>query len=307
MSAYLDNSAIQLFGSYFIKQCINGNITTVQKCIDGDILEYPHFGTSAFMEAFYNKHYDIMTLLLNNGVKINSTYIRQITDYITENPDQTMVNFLTKHDLIPPPASDYIQEYFRACLHGDSLYISYALIAHNIDITICDELGRTGLMVACQNGHLDVVSNILTYMVIRTTPHIMKKVIQTVDDHGDNLITTTCLHGHTELLKSLISANLSGLDLHHVNNNGENGITLACYNGHHDIVQILFNHGVDIHHVNKFGDNAVMICCYDNHADVSKLLLDNKVKSDLSNNYGYTALSICEMKKSKNCKKLLIM
>ena len=261
MSVHLNDNVIELFGSHFVKQCVDGNIDEVQKCIDNNVLSYLDFGKSAFMEAFNNKHYNIMDLLLSSGVNINITYVRQIMDCITDDPDLSMLNLLIKYDLIFINHGEC--EYLQACLHGDKLCLSYIFTYHNVDVAVCDNLGRTGLMHACQNGHLGVVSIMLKHMMDRTDPHIIKKIIQTIDHNGDNIITITCANGHTEILNLLMNANLPGLDIHHVNDNGENGITLACCNGHYDIVQILFNHGASI---NNVIDNG--------YANTLKLLLD---------------------------------
>jgi len=92
--------------------------------------------------------------------------------------------------------------------------------------------GKTGFIVACEEGHLELVS-----YLIQSKCDTNRK-----DFQGKTGFMHACLRGHLELVKYLAD---TGRNLHEKDRDGNNAITLALKNKHIDIVTFLIENGCE--------------------------------------------------------------
>jgi len=88
-----------------------------------------------------------------------------------------------------------------------------------------DSDGNTGLMIACQEGHLPSVKLCA-----------MNDGLDCQDEDGWTALMYASYHNHSEVVSYLAT---SKANLHLTNNNGKNARSLAYFEGHEDVIRIL--------------------------------------------------------------------
>ena len=132
-----------------------------------------------------------------------------------------------------------------------------------LDIKDC--LGRTTLMIACENGHKGVVKLLLEHSDIIE--------LNTSDIFGWTAFIYACTNGHTDVVKLLLDTIEMNIDLNARSNEGSTAIMLACRHGHKDVVQLLLNHSdIDLYVKDNSGRTALMIARRWKRKDIVYLL-----------------------------------
>ena len=110
------------------------------------------------------------------------------------------------------------------------------------------EDGDTALIVASENGHLDVVQ-----LLCEAGANKDK-----ADDHGFTALMQASVTGHLEVVRLLCEA---GADTDKANQEGATALMFASDNGHHDVVQLLCEAGADKDKADRNGDTALLGAC----------------------------------------------
>ena len=180
-----------------------------------------------------------------------------------------------------------------ACTFGKlqvvKLLLDFSTISDDIDLNVkmCWERspnlrkdpGFTGLMLACLNGHLNVVEFLLD----------QSKTYNIALNARDTLQWTPLLHacrrGQTKVVELLLNhSRAEDINFNARNYQGETAFIVACFEGHIDIVRLLLDHStvrsIDLTIRDYEGWNGFMWSCRTRQRwaiEVVRLLLDHPV------------------------------
>ena len=174
----------------------------------------------------------------------------------------------------------------EAVTAGHSEAVEFLLQLKIINVDHTNEDGVNAFMLACENGHTQIVELLLKEQV---DPNVQ-------DKDGWNAFMLACQNGHTQIVELLLNKQV---DPHVQDKNGLNSLMAACNTDNSEIVQLLINAGADpnlqitssiIPVMN--GVTALMIASFHNQLQTVILLLkagaDPNLKTKLT---GETALS----------------
>jgi len=158
-----------------------------------------------------------------------------------------------------------ISTYFHNINQGNKGIVSNML--NKIPINTIDNNGNTGINIACENEHIDIVK-----LLIENGDNIHKK-----NNNGDSPFNTACRKGNVYIMSLLIR---HGANTTTKNNNGDAPIqTLARYNNlnalksnQQDILKFFKS---EINYGNRDGDAAIHITSREGYFDFFKYLIDN--------------------------------
>ncbi|XP_058099007.1 ankyrin repeat-containing protein ITN1-like [Magnolia sinica] len=186
-----------------------------------------------------------------------------------------------------------------------------------------NELGETALFVAAEEGHVDVVRELLKYsnkesisrknqsgfdVLHKAASQGHQAIVQVLLDHDPGLSRTTgpsnatplvsaAMRGHTEVVNELLSKDSSLLEISKTN--GKNALHLAARQGHADIVKALLDKNPQLARRNdKKGQTALHMAVKGVSCEVVRSLLDaDAAIVMLPDKFGNTALHIATRKK----------
>jgi ankyrin repeat protein len=150
------------------------------------------------------------------------------------------------------------------------------------DINKVRQTASTALYLACQNGHLDVVIELLNRLEIDVNTRY----------NGITPITMACQMGHLDIVIELLKQ--PGIDVN-TEDNGVTPLAVACQHGHLDVVKELLKKQseIDINAVSNTGSTALYSACLFGHlAVVKELLKQSSVDVNKGNNEGMTPLDL---------------
>lgn len=130
--------------------------------------------------------------------------------------------------------------------------------------------GATPLIMACRNGHYDVVK----YVVDVCKADIEQVGSVTFDGEtieGAPPLWCAAAAGHLPIVEYLVE---KGTDVNKTTLTNSTPLRAACFDGHYDIVKFLVAHNADIEIANRHGHTCLMISCYKGHKDISQYLLE---------------------------------
>lgn len=130
--------------------------------------------------------------------------------------------------------------------------------------------GATPLIMACRNGHIDVVK----YIVEQCTAEIEQVGSVTFDGEtieGAPPLWCAAAAGHLEIVQYLIS---KGAGVNKTTFTNSTPLRAACFDGHYEIVKHLVNNEADIEIANRHGHTCLMISCYKGHKEIAQYLLE---------------------------------
>ncbi|RLN82851.1 hypothetical protein BBJ28_00019344 [Nothophytophthora sp. Chile5] len=137
--------------------------------------------------------------------------------------------------------------------------------------------GGTAVMLASQNGHLEVVK----YLVDAGAD------IEAVYDEGETALMQAAGKGHLDVVQYLVDA---GADKEAKSTNGWTALIWSARRGHLDVVKYLVDSGADKGAKSTYGSTALMLTAGDGHLDVVRYLIDAGADKEAKNNDGETAL-----------------
>jgi len=138
--------------------------------------------------------------------------------------------------------------FLKACSTcGDELNFVKLFIEGGANINHVDELGNTGLSIACYFENIEISKLLLK----------QKVNVNTVNIKDLTPLMTVCRCGDLEIVSLLVE---SGADINYINRNNDSALTYACLNNRIDVVKFLISKGAVIS--NKINYNTIFILCY---------------------------------------------
>ncbi|KAK3610172.1 hypothetical protein CHS0354_038811 [Potamilus streckersoni] len=162
--------------------------------------------------------------------------------------------------------------------------------------------GATPLIMACRNGHYDVVK----YVVDVCKADIEQVGSVTFDGEtieGAPPLWCAAAAGHLPIVEYLVE---KGTDVNKTTLTNSTPLRAACFDGHYDIVKFLVAHNADIEIANRHGHTCLMISCYKGHKDISQYLLELGADVNRKSVKGNTALHDCAESGSIDIMKILL-
>jgi ankyrin repeat protein len=144
-----------------------------------------------------------------------------------------------------------------------------------------DQTGWTALHLAARNGHANIVKTLL-----EADP---KANIDAQDKHGFTALHVALEGGHAEIIKILLEANPKA-NINVLDMGGFTALNLAILHGHAEIVKILLEANPDAQ--DKDGFTGLHGAALHGHAEIVKILLEADPKANINaeDNHGWTAL-----------------
>ena len=146
------------------------------------------------------------------------------------------------------------------------------------DIDALDDLGKTALMLAAREGHLEVVRFLVN----------KKADIHLKSASGWTALMLAAREGHLEVVRFLVCKRA---DIHIRNEDGETALMRAAWGGHLEVVEFLTSKGGDIHAKDNRGWTALMKAAVSGHLAVVRFLVGLNVDVNARNEDGETALT----------------
>lgn len=162
--------------------------------------------------------------------------------------------------------------------------------------------GATPLVIACRNGHQDVVEYLIE--ICNADIELPGSVIfdgETIE--GAPPLWCAAAAGHLGIVKFLIE---HGAKVNSTTRTNSTPLRAACFDGHLEIVKYLIQNGADMEVANRHGHTCLMIACYKGHIKVAKYLLSLNASVNRKSVKGNTALHDCAESGSLEILRLLI-
>lgn len=162
--------------------------------------------------------------------------------------------------------------------------------------------GATPLVIACRNGHFDVVQ----FLLHKCHADVEQTGSVTFDGEtieGAPPLWCAAAAGHFGIVKLLAknSANINS-----TTRTNSTPLRAACFDGHYEIVKYLAAHGADIEVANRHGHTCLMIACYKGHYKIASYLLALGANVNRRSFKGNTALHDCAESGSLEILQLLL-
>ena len=282
------------------------------------------------LEAIRRGHEDVIHCLLDHGADVN---LHGRYEYPLEacirNYHEGMENVF-KRILKKGLDHDHLNDMLHVISRHGYLNLFKLLLAAGADITYSDFYGKSSLLCATENGHLDMVKFILStgevdinycdedeqsclFLALRKNQfHVAKFLIESgidINYHSkrtsvvcshvrDNFCSGSALillctkdHFNEELIDIIIS--MPERDINLQSKNGNTALLTAIEFGHVEIAKLLLvQEDCDINLQNNHGTTPLMNAAYYGHKDIVELLLDREdCDLNLKDEDGDTALT----------------
>ena len=278
LEAGADTNITETDGYTCLHKAVNANCAkqTVQTIIDhgADVNATSKYNETALLIACMNGKIDAINVLLKAGADTN---IAQTDGY--------------------------------TCLHKavnancDKRAVQ-AIIDHGADVNATNKKNVTALMIACDNGNIDII-NILMSVVDADGDTCLhkavgrscgKEVLQTMVDHGVNVnaantdnitaLMIACDKGDVDAINVLLKA---GAETNIAETNGclHKAVIANCDK---QTVQTIIDHGADVDAINKDNETALLIACMNGQIDAINVLLEAGADTNITDTYGHTCL-----------------
>ncbi|CRL07180.1 CLUMA_CG020165, isoform A [Clunio marinus] len=198
------------------------------------------------------------------------------------------------------------EEVYTAARDGNLLYLKRYignLGQSEVNYLVSSKTGGcTPLLIACRNGHYDVVQ----YLLKRC--HADVEQCGSVIFDGETIENAPALWcaaaaGHMNIVKLLVR---HGANVNSTTKTNSTPLRAAFFDGHYEIVKYLVIHGADIEVANRHGHTCLMIACYKGHYKIAQYLLSLKAQVNRRSVKGNTALHDCAESGSLEILQLLL-
>ncbi|XP_016296665.1 ankyrin repeat domain-containing protein 33B-like [Sinocyclocheilus anshuiensis] len=136
----------------------------------------------------------------------------------------------------PSPESPAPLSFFQACYNNNALTAKLMIRVTEEDVQETDKNNRTGLIVACYQGYVDVV------VALSQCPHLD---VNWQDNEGNTALTTAAQAGHITITNYLLNY-FPGLDIEKRNCHGFTALMKAAIQGRVECVRALMLAGANI-------------------------------------------------------------
>ncbi|CAE1151750.1 Protein fem-1 homolog B,Protein fem-1 homolog A,Protein fem-1 homolog CG6966,Protein fem-1 homolog C,Protein fem-1 homolog A-B,Protein fem-1 homolog A-A [Acanthosepion pharaonis] len=162
--------------------------------------------------------------------------------------------------------------------------------------------GATPLIVACRNGHLDIVKY-LSDECNASMEQVGSVIFDGETIEGAPPLWCAAAAGHLEIVQYLIE---KGAGVNQTTFTNSTPLRAACFDGHSEIVKYLIANKADIEIANRHGHTCLMISCYKGHKDIAEYLLKLGADVNRKSLKGNTALHDCAESGSLEIMKMLL-
>ncbi|XP_047377926.1 kinase D-interacting substrate of 220 kDa isoform X9 [Sciurus carolinensis] len=169
-----------------------------------------------------------------------------------------------------------------------------ALLEKCKDVDERNECGQTPLMIAAQQGSLEIVKELIKNGANCNLEDL---------DNWTALISAS-KEGHIHIVEELLKC---GVNLEHRDMGGWTALMWACYKGRTEVVELLLSHGANPNVTGlQYSVYPIIWAAGRGHADIVHLLLQNGAKVNCSDKYGTTPLVWAARKGHLECVKHLL-
>ena len=162
--------------------------------------------------------------------------------------------------------------------------------------------GATSLIMACRNGHFEVVEYLVEYCQASLEQTGLVN-FENENIEGAPPLWCASAAGHLKIVKYLVS---KGANVNSTTKSNSTALRAACFDGHIDIVKFLVENSADIEIANRHGHTCLMIACYKGHLAIAKYLISRQADLNRKSVKGNTALHDCAECGSLDIMKLLL-
>ena len=206
--------------------------------------------------------------------------------------------------------ASYLRKLSRSC-EGGNLKVCQELIKQGEDINCRDHRGMTALMIAAENGRVQIVqllvkeganldftseqmrSGYTALMIAVVEGH--QEIVKLLIDAGADLNLTDIVGrtasmlavktGQTERLRMLMEA---GAEIR----GSRNPLFIAARGGHKEMTQMLINAGADITAKTRLGDTPLTIALSTNMFRVAQTLVGHGAGDEIKEDFGRKVLDV---------------
>ncbi|XP_046339940.2 ankyrin repeat domain-containing protein 29-like [Haliotis rufescens] len=239
--------------------CLGGNVMLVKYILTQNIADINcrgFYGRTPLMFAATEGHRDVFDLVMRKGGNASLVDI---------NGDNIL---------------------HLACLGGNVEMIKYILFQNISDINCRGLNGRKPLMFAATEGHRDVFD-----LVKRKGGNA-----SVVDINGENILHSACLGGNVEMVKYILSQNISDINCKRVD--GRTPLLVAAAEGHKDVFDLLVSKGGDVSAVDGDGSTILHVACFCGQVEMVKHILSQDIVDiHAKDKYGDIAVMIATRRK----------
>ncbi|XP_067669965.1 ankyrin repeat domain-containing protein 50-like [Haliotis asinina] len=286
-----ERTRTRLADTRFHNACEEGNLELVQDMLSSDSIDVNvpgSYGVTPAMWAAQKGHRDVFQFLVDKGadlllLDVDGDHIFNMACY--GGNTEIVESILSK---IPDPEINKARKDGRtplmwAAMQGH-LDIFNRLTAKHADLLQTDDDGDNILHYACLGGRIEIVEQVIASKQID---------INSTDRYGRTAVMSAARHGHKDILDLLVK---NGGDRFHTDNRGKNILHLACLGGHARMVEhVLHMKVADINSRNKFGVTPLMFAAFNGHRSVLDLLLSEGADVSLCGNMGNNILHVACM------------
>ncbi|XP_071111901.1 serine/threonine-protein phosphatase 6 regulatory ankyrin repeat subunit B-like [Haliotis cracherodii] len=315
--------------------CLGGHVDIVKNVLSqkvADINIRGRYGKTPLMVAAQKGHRQVFDLLVTQGADVS---------LVDDDGNNVLhVACLEGHvDIVKYVLSQKVADINSRGQYGSTPLMMAAekglrqvfdlLVTQGADVSLVDDDGNNVLHVACLEGHVDIVKYVLSQKVADinsrgqygSTPLMMaaekglrqvfdllvgeEADVSLVDDNRDNILHVTCLGGHVDMVKYVLSQKVA--DIHSRGNYGRTPLMMAAEKGHRQVFDLLVTQGADVTLVDDDRHNILHVASLGGHVDIVKYVLLQKV-ADINSRgrYGWTPLMVAAQKGHRQVFDLLV-
>ena len=183
-----------------------------------------------------------------------------------------------------PAAHHHADENGMTALHWEAKKgcpdVVKSLVDAGADIEARNSLGRSPLLVACENGNFAKAK-----MLVKAGASV-----RATDNERETCLTLAAHHGHKETVRYLVG--LPEVEVNHEGLNKHTALHSALLKAHSDVVQVLIDAGADIEAKDQIGYSPVHLACRSGTLAIVKMLVDAGAGVHLRDNEGGTCLML---------------
>ena len=240
-------------------------------------------GKTPLMTASHDGHLEIVRLLLESGAATETPQNDGKTPLIfaSQNGHLDVVRLLLQKNGAAVKSRGWIVSVILLVItflrNIIRLFLRSGAIA-DVHINDC----ATSLMLASQNGHLDVMHLLLQSDV----------PVESRDDSGSTPLMAASFHGRSDAVRLLLQ---SGAAVDARKSDGSTPLMLASERGHADTVNLLLQNGAVADASKNDGSTPLMLASQNGHLDVARLLLQSGAAVGSRDSDGRTPLMIASL------------
>ena len=200
-------------------------------------------------------------------------HFRQIKEMMNDNRSITFeisinhVEDINKEDLTVQ--DNLSTKFLQACYEGDVKKLNQLLHTKEpINFNAKVKNGRTGFMIACNQGSLQIVKKLVRISVDQSI------YLDTTDDFGMTAFMIAVNENQFDIVKYLLESPKVQIDFNKKGLQDETPFMNACYYGHKEIVELFLNSQteIDFDARDLYGDTALTHARENGHEDIVELL-----------------------------------